>query len=90
MASFPNRVFVYGTLKRDFPNNYVISDDNHSLFIGEAKLVEPHRMVSIEEYGVPYLLSANTGSDQQAPKVNHVESINHNGTNDVINNFKNL
>lgn len=72
MASFPNRIFVYGTLKRGFHNNYLIADKTQSHnFIGEAKLVEPHPMVSIEKYGFPFLLpnrASNTGSDQ-APKV---------------------
>ena len=71
-----HKLLVYGTLKRGFHNFHIISDKANgvSVFIGEAKLQDPHGLVIHPRNGIPYLLpnTSNTHAEEREtakPKV---------------------
>jgi len=55
------RVFVYGTLKKGFPNHYLLADNTgkygEAKFIGEGTTVDQYPMVIIGKYNIPGLLA---------------------------------
>lgn len=56
-------VFVYGTLKKDLPNHYLLLDENkgNATFIGEAKTGQTYPLVIGTRYNVPFLLDIPAG-----------------------------
>ena len=53
-------VFVYGTLKRGFPNNHCLSGAE---YVGNAVTVDKYPLVIATRYNLPYLLGAkNVGN----------------------------
>ncbi|CAH0599924.1 unnamed protein product [Chrysodeixis includens] len=53
-----HNVFVYGTLKRDEPNNYWLVDkkNGHSSFVGEGTTKIKYPLVIATKYNIPFLL----------------------------------
>lgn len=51
-------VFVYGTLKRNCPNHYMIenSDNGKAEFICEARTEEVFPLIVTTKYDIPFLL----------------------------------
>lgn len=51
-------VFVYGTLKKNCPNNYVLEnrDNGKAEFVCEARTEELFPLIVITEYEIPFLL----------------------------------
>ncbi|XP_014679449.1 PREDICTED: gamma-glutamylaminecyclotransferase C-like isoform X2 [Priapulus caudatus] len=54
-----HRVFVYGTLKRDEPNYYVLQkcDYGHAEYVGRAVTCDKYPLVVATRYNIPFLLS---------------------------------
>jgi len=52
------RIFVYGTLKKGEPNNYLLKDKTigNSKFLGKAKLIDEYPLVISPNSNVPLLL----------------------------------
>ncbi|XP_026742050.1 putative gamma-glutamylcyclotransferase CG2811 isoform X2 [Trichoplusia ni] len=53
-----HKVFVYGTLKRDEPNNYWLSDkkNGHSAYIGEGTTTKKYPLIIATKYNIPFLI----------------------------------
>ena len=51
-------VFVYGTLKKGQPNNYLLNDKTRGIakFLGRAKLIDKYPLVIVTDAYVPMLL----------------------------------
>lgn len=51
-------IFVYGTLKRNYPNNYVLQnrDNGQSKFICVGRTVELFPLIMATKYDIPFLL----------------------------------
>jgi len=51
-------IFVYGTLKKGEPNNYLLNDETigTSKFLGKAKLIDKYPLVLSPSSNVPLLL----------------------------------
>lgn len=58
-ASSWHYVFVYGTLKRDQPNNrYFVDKSNGSaIFIGKAECLEKRPLIIYSQYNIPFMLN---------------------------------
>ncbi|XP_055374256.1 putative gamma-glutamylcyclotransferase CG2811 isoform X2 [Condylostylus longicornis] len=54
-----HHVFVYGTLKRNQPNHYWLTDpeNGEAIFIGEGKTKEKFPLVVGTRYNIPFLLN---------------------------------
>ena len=59
------RVFVYGTLKRGFPNHFIIQSKSvgKARFMGEAKLSDRYPLVVAGSYNIPFLLPVKGQGD---------------------------
>jgi gamma-glutamylaminecyclotransferase len=79
-----NRVFVYGTLKRGFPNHATLAD---ALFVGQARTVEAYPLVVQGPWFSPALLpEAGSGlrvsgelwdvDDAKFSELDELESLN--------------
>lgn len=53
-------IFVYGTLKKNQPNQSLLSDRNNVKFISEAHTTEIWPLIIATERNVPYLLNEKT------------------------------
>ena len=51
-------IFVYGTLKKGQPNNYLLNDKTRGIakFLGKAKLTDKYPLVVTTNGNVPFLL----------------------------------
>ena len=58
--SFPNLVFVYGSLKKGEPNHPWITNPKHgkAKFWAKGQLVRPHPLIISSRYNIPYMLDA--------------------------------
>ncbi|XP_070175014.1 gamma-glutamylaminecyclotransferase-like isoform X2 [Littorina saxatilis] len=58
MSADEHLMFVYGTLKRDQPNNHFIlkKDIGHAEFVASGKTVKKYPLVIAGSYNIPYLL----------------------------------
>nr|XP_002737109.1 PREDICTED: putative gamma-glutamylcyclotransferase CG2811-like [Saccoglossus kowalevskii] len=58
MATKTHRVFVYGTLKRDKPNHFLMSnpENGKSQYIGEARSVDRWPLVIATPFNIPFVL----------------------------------
>ncbi|KAL5258159.1 hypothetical protein ACHWQZ_G012947 [Mnemiopsis leidyi] len=59
-------VFVYGTLKRGFPNNHFLSGAE---FVGNALTIEKYPLVIASRCNIPYLLGAKSQGHRVAGEV---------------------
>ena len=59
-------VFVYGTLKKGFPNSHCLTGTK---YIGEALTVDKYPLVIASRYNIPYLLGAKNLGNQVAGEV---------------------
>lgn len=61
MSEHNNRlVFVYGTLKINQPNHYLMEDieNGSAKYLGRGKTLECYPLIIASRYNVPFLLSA--------------------------------
>lgn len=51
-------IFVYGTLKKGQPNNFLLNDKTKGIakFLGKAKLIDKYPLVVATNANVPFLL----------------------------------
>ena len=54
-------VFVYGTLKKGFPNSYCLDGVK---FVGEAQTVDKYPLIVASRYNIPFLLGAKGVGNQ--------------------------
>ena len=54
-------VFVYGTLKKDFPYSYCLADVK---FVGETQTVDKYPLIVASRFNIPYLLGAKGVGNQ--------------------------
>lgn len=63
-------IFVYGTLKRDFPNHHLLQN---AIFIGKAITKEKYPMIIFKERHVPILLNITGIGNQIIGEVYQVD-----------------
>ncbi|KAJ0252734.1 Gamma-glutamylcyclotransferase family protein [Hirschfeldia incana] len=65
-GALANQIFVYGTLKRNHPNHFLIEDlisKNDAVYVGQRTTRLPYPLVT-GLYGIPYLIN-KSGSGQR-------------------------
>ena len=50
-------VFVYGTLKKSFPNHYLLEEKNDVKFISDGVTFDKYPMVIDSPYKIPFILN---------------------------------
>lgn len=58
MESIKHRVFVYGTLKEDEPNQHWLTnkDNGFARLLGQGTSIEKYPLVIASRYNIPFLL----------------------------------